>query len=43
VILDEEELAALLDHLKGSYLHLPALLSAYTGSRRGEICGLRWG
>ena len=42
VILDEEELAALLDHLKGSYLHLPALLSAYTGLRRGEICGLRW-
>jgi integrase len=42
VILDEGELAALLDHLQGTHLHLPALLSAYTGLRRGEICGLRW-
>jgi integrase len=42
VILDEIELAALLEHLQGTHLHMPALLSAYTGLRRGEICGLRW-
>ena len=41
-ILDEAELAALLDHLKDGPLYMPALLSAYTGLRRGEICGLRW-
>ena len=28
--------------LKGGPLYLPALLSAYTGLRRGEVCGLRW-
>lgn len=42
VILDEAELAALLDHLRGGPLYLPALVGAYTGLRRGEICGLRW-
>jgi integrase len=41
-ILDENELAALLAHLEGGPLYLPALLSAHTGLRRGEICGLRW-
>ena len=42
VILDEAELAALLGHLHGGPSYLPALVSAYTGLRRGEICGLRW-
>ena len=41
-VLDEDELAALLHHLRGGPLYLPALVSAYTGLRRGEICGLRW-
>jgi hypothetical protein len=35
VILDENELAALLDHLRGGPLYLPALVSAYTALRRG--------
>ena len=42
VIPHEAELAALLDHLRGGPLYLPALVGAYTGLRRGEICGLRW-
>ena len=29
-------------HLKGGPLYLPALVTAYTGLRRGEKCGLRW-
>ena len=41
-VLNEGELAALLDHLRAGPLYLPALVSAYTGLRRGEICGLRW-
>ena len=41
-VLSEVELAALLAHLKSGPLYLPALLSAKTGLRRGEVCGLRW-
>jgi integrase len=41
-VLDEAELAALLDVLKGHWLYGPTLLAASTGLRRGEVCGLRW-
>jgi integrase len=41
-VLDEAELAALLDHLKGHWLYAPTLLAASTGLRRGEVLGLRW-
>ncbi len=41
-VLDEEQLARLLDHLKGHWLYLPTLLVVHTGLRRGEVCGLRW-
>jgi integrase len=35
-VLNEAEVAALLDHLKGHWLYRPTLLAAYTGLRRGE-------
>jgi integrase len=41
-VLNEAEVAALLDHLKGHWLYRPTLLAAYTGLRRGEVLGLRW-
>jgi integrase len=41
-VLDEAELAALLDQLKGHWLYMPSLLAASTGLRRGEVLGLRW-
>jgi integrase len=41
-VLDEAQLAALLDHLKGHWLYMPSLLAASTGLRRGEVLGLRW-
>lgn len=41
-VLDEAELAAFLDHLKGHWLYMPSLLAASTGLRRGEVLGLRW-
>jgi integrase len=41
-VLDEAELAALLDHLKGHWLYMPTLVAASTGLRRGEVLGLRW-
>ena len=41
-ILEEAELAALLNHLRSHWLYLPTLLAASTGLRRGEILGLRW-
>lgn len=41
-MLDEAELAALLECLKGHWLYVPTLLAASTGLRRGEVLGLRW-
>jgi integrase len=41
-VLDEAELAALLDHLRGHWLYIPTLVAASTGLRRGEVLGLRW-
>lgn len=41
-VLSEDELAALLQHLKGHTLYMPVLLAASTGMRRGEVLGLRW-
>ena len=37
VILHEAELAALLDHLRGGPLYLPALVGAYTGLSRRDM------
>jgi integrase len=41
-VLNEAELTALLDHLRGHWLYIPVLLAASTGMRRGEVLGLRW-
>jgi len=41
-VLDEAELAALLNHLRGHWLYMPSLVAASTGLRRGEVLGLRW-
>jgi len=41
-VLDEEKLAVLLDHLRGHWLHMPVLIAASTGMRRGEVLALRW-
>jgi integrase len=35
--------AAALEALRGSWLHVPALLGLMCGMRRGEIAALRWG
>jgi integrase len=40
--LDESSTTQLLKAVEGSALHLPVLLAATTGMRRGEILGLRW-
>lgn len=40
--LDRDGLSRLLPLLKGNKLHLPVLLAATTGMRRGEIMALRW-
>lgn len=40
---DVEQTAALLTALEGKRLHLPVLIAATTGLRRGEVLGLRWG
>lgn len=42
VVLDEPELGALLNHLRGDWLYIPILVAASTGLRRGEVLGLRW-
>jgi integrase len=41
-VMDEDELAMLLDHLKSHWLYVPTLVAASTGLRRGEVLGLRW-
>ena len=41
-VLNDTQLTTLLDAAKGSFLHLPVLLAATCGMRRGEVCGLRW-
>lgn len=41
-VLDEKQIAILLQSLGGDYLHLPVFLAVYTGMRMGEILGLRW-
>jgi integrase len=41
-ILDADQIAALLDVLKGSRLHPIAALAFATGMRRGELLALRW-
>jgi integrase len=41
-VLDEDELARLLDHLADHWLYMPALIAASTGMRRGEVLGLPW-
>lgn len=42
VVLSREDIEALLDTLKGSYLYMPVLIAVTTGLRMGEILGLRW-
>ena len=39
---NKDELNALLDAAKGTNLHLPIILAAACGLRRGEVCALRW-
>jgi integrase len=41
-ILSKAEVATLLRAAEGSPLHLPVLVAATTGMRRGELLGLRW-
>lgn len=41
-ILNEEQIAKLLDAIKDEYLYIPVFLAVMTGMRRGEILGLRW-
>ncbi|MCE5254907.1 MAG: tyrosine-type recombinase/integrase, partial [Actinomycetia bacterium] len=40
--LDEDGLVALLGVVRDTKLHLPTLLAAVTGMRRGELLALRW-
>jgi integrase len=41
-VLDECEIATLLDHLGDHWLYMPVLVAISTGMRRGEIVALRW-
>lgn len=36
------QLLEVLEQLKGDWLYLPAMLAAFAGLRRGEVCGLQW-
>lgn len=40
--LSESELAALLGVTDGTFLHMPVLLAATTGLRRGEVLAVQW-
>lgn len=42
VILDQQQINALLDGLRGKSLYLPVAVLVSTGMRRGEMCALRW-
>ena len=42
VFLDAAELQHLFEVIKGTKLKLPALVAAFYGLRRGEVCGLKW-
>jgi integrase len=39
---DPEQVRALVKAAEGSWIHLPILLGAATGMRRGEVFGIRW-
>jgi integrase len=41
-VLNEAELATLIEGFRGRRPYMLTLLSAYTGLRRGEVLGLRW-
>lgn len=41
-VLDEHEIATLIDHLSDHWLYMPVLVAISTGMRRGEIIALRW-
>lgn len=41
-VLDEKQMATLLESLKGARLYMPILLAMTTGLRRGEVLGVRW-
>lgn len=41
-IYSPDELAKLLEHIRGSEVELPILLAVWLGLRRSEIIGLRW-
>jgi integrase len=41
-VLDDAEIAALLNSIKGTWLYMPVVLATYTGLRRGEVLGVRW-
>jgi integrase len=41
-VLDEQEIAILLDHLRDHWLYMPVLVAISTGLRRVEIIALRW-
>lgn len=41
-VLNAEQISLLLDSIRETNIHLPVLLAAMAGLRRGEICGLRW-
>lgn len=43
VTYDLVQTADALEALRGSWMHVPALLGIMCGMRRGEIAGLRWG
>ncbi|WP_308779766.1 site-specific integrase [uncultured Clostridium sp.] len=38
----EEQLLDFLNEIKGTYLYFPVILTAFTGLRIGELCGLRY-
>lgn len=41
-VLSMDELKVLFADFEGHWLHLPIILAATAGLRRGEVCGLKW-